>query len=64
MNPFEPREADSWFSDDQLGSVGRADETGNLQSPIPTAMVSNGEYMPFAQTGKQKEIGAHRRDGG
>lgn len=55
---FQPREADSWFSGKQLGSVARADETGDLRSPIPTVMVSNGEYMPFPQTGKQKEIEA------
>ena len=55
---FEPREEDSWFSEEQRGCVSRADESDELRSPIPTAMVSNGEYLPFAQTDKQKEIEA------
>ena len=58
MERFPEREEDSWFSDEQIGAVLRADDTDSLRSPIPTSMVSNGEYMPFAQTDKQKEIEA------
>src|SRR5882672_3602793 len=43
MDRFPDREDDSWFSDAQLGAVARADDGDNLRSPIPTAMVSNGE---------------------
>ena len=62
MDRFPEREEDSWFSDAQLGAVARADDGDNLRSPIPTAMVSNGEYMPFAQTTKQKEVEARIAD--
>ena len=56
MERFPEREEDSWFSDEQIGAVARADDADSLRSPIPTSMVSNGEYMPFAQTTQQKEI--------
>jgi len=49
------REEDSWFSDEQLTKVAPA-ETEPFQSPVPTRMVSNGEYMPFPQTEKQKHV--------
>ena len=49
------REDDSWFSDEQLTKVAPA-ETEPFQSPVPTRMVSNGEYMPFPQTEKQKHV--------
>ena len=62
MDRFPEREEDSWFSEEQIGAVARADETDALRSPIPTSMVSNGEYMPFAQTGKQKEVEARLTD--
>jgi predicted TIM-barrel fold metal-dependent hydrolase len=51
------REEDSWFSDEQLAKVAPA-ETEPFQSPIPTRMVSNGEYMPFPQTEQQKRVEA------
>ena len=50
------REEDSWFSEDQLEGLERADEGDDLKSPIPTQMVSNGEYLPNPQTEKQKEV--------
>src|SRR5258705_13364561 len=62
MERFPEREQDSWFSDEQIGAVARADDADRLRSPIPTSMVSNGEYMPFAQTEKQKEIEARLID--
>src|SRR5258706_4611822 len=62
MERFPEREEDSWFSDEQIGAVARADDADSLRSPIPTSMVSNGEYMPFAQTTQQKEIEARLTD--
>ncbi len=59
-NPFPPgsREEDVWLSENQLAQCARADEADTLHSPIPTQMVSNGEYMPFPQTEKQKRVEA------
>ena len=51
------REEDSWFSEEQLdGLVSAEDDT--LKSPIPTQMVSNGEYLPNPQTWEQKKCEA------
>jgi uncharacterized protein len=52
----EFREDDSWFSEEQLAQLTPADEADDLHSPVPTRMVSNGEYMPYPQTVKQKEV--------
>src|ERR1700741_238121 len=54
----EFREDDSWFSEQQLDRLAPADHADRVHSPIPTQMVSNGEYMPIAQTDKQKEVEA------
>ena len=51
------REEDSWFSEEQLQHLQSA-EDDQLRSPIPTQMVSNGEYLPSPQTRKQKEVEA------
>jgi predicted TIM-barrel fold metal-dependent hydrolase len=60
MSKWAPdsREADSWFSDEQLTKVTPADEVVNddFRSPVPTQMVSNGEYMPEPQTRQQKHV--------
>ena len=56
------REEDSWFSEEQLDRVERADVVDDLRSPIPTQMVSNGEYMPNPQTETQKRVEAHIRE--
>jgi predicted TIM-barrel fold metal-dependent hydrolase len=56
------REEDSWFSEDQLEGLERADEADDLRSPIPTQMVSNGEYLPNPQTDKQKEVEARIKE--
>jgi predicted TIM-barrel fold metal-dependent hydrolase len=59
MSKWAPdsREADSWFSDEQLTKVTPADAADDgLNSPIPTQMVSNGEYMPEPQTPQQKRV--------
>src|ERR671938_764168 len=51
------REEDSWFTEDQLDGLELADEVeDDLRSPIPTQIVSNGEYLPAPQTLKQKEV--------
>src|SRR5438128_10600062 len=50
------REEDSWFTEDQLEGLELADENDDLRSPIPTQVVSNGEYVPGPQTLKQKEV--------
>src|SRR3989442_6208756 len=54
----EFREDDSWFSEAQLDRLAPADHADPVHSPIPTQMVSNGEYMPIGQTDKQKEVEA------
>src|SRR5467141_56977 len=54
----EFREDDSWFSKEQLSRLAPADHADPVHSPIPTQMVSNGEYMPVGQTDKQKEVEA------
>src|SRR3989442_3572606 len=48
------REEDAWLSDEQLAKCARADEADVFPSPVPTQMVSNGEYMPVPQTEQQK----------
>ena len=53
--PPGTREDDSWLSDEQLARCAPAEEEP-FQSPVPTRMVSNGEYMPFPQTQKQKQV--------
>jgi hypothetical protein len=52
------REEDSWFSEEQLAGLERADDADELRSPIPTQMVSNGEYLPNPQTEEQKRVEA------
>jgi len=52
----EFREDDSWFNEEQLAQLTPADVAEDLHAPVPTRMVSNGEYMPFMQTPKQKEV--------
>ena len=46
------REEDAWLSDEQLQQCAPA-ETEPFQSPVPTRMISNGEYMPHPQTRQQ-----------
>ena len=52
------REEDAWLSDDQLAQCSRADEAGTFDSPVPTQIVSNGEYMPQPQSEMQKRVEA------
>ncbi|SVD64323.1 uncharacterized protein METZ01_LOCUS417177, partial [marine metagenome] len=44
------------LDDAQIAKCARADEAEPLRSPIPTRMISNGEYMPVPQTDKQKQV--------
>src|SRR3989442_2262120 len=55
------REEDAWLSDEQLAQ-GAAADSEPFQSPIPTRMVSNGEYLPYPQTDKQKHVEARTRE--
>jgi predicted TIM-barrel fold metal-dependent hydrolase len=49
------REEDAWLSDEQLRHCAPAEDE-SFQGPVPTRMISNGEYMPFGQTSKQKHV--------
>src|SRR5947209_7547539 len=49
------REEDAWLSDEQLERCAPAEEEP-FQGPVPTRMISNGEYMPYPQTQKQKHV--------
>jgi uncharacterized protein len=52
-------EADhGWLDEEQISKCARADEGELFRSPIPTRMISNGEYMPVAQTEKQHQVEA------
>jgi uncharacterized protein len=49
------REEDAWLSDEQLQRCAPA-ENEPFQGPVPTRMISNGEYMPHPQTLKQRQV--------
>jgi hypothetical protein len=51
-------EEDSWMSPEQLAQCARADVADTFGSPVPTRMVSNGEYFPHPQTEEQKRVEA------
>ena len=44
-----------WLSDKEISQVEPADQVG-FGSPVPTQIVSNGEYNPLPQTEKQKQV--------
>src|SRR5262245_37454719 len=44
-----------YLSDDDLRSLGTA-ETASLGSPVPTQMISNGEFTPLPQTPAQRRV--------
>ena len=50
------REEDSWLSERQLAGLARADQADELGSPVPTQVVSNGEYFPLPQTLQQRQV--------
>jgi hypothetical protein len=53
----DPRD-DNWFSGEQLAGLERAAASDTLRAAVPTRNVSNGEYLPFAQTHAQREVEA------
>jgi hypothetical protein len=55
QRPPGSREEDAWLSDEQLGRCAPA-EAEPFQSPVPTRMISNGEYMPHPQTRQQQHV--------
>ena len=57
----EDRRDDTWLSDAQLAKCARAD-ADPFPSPIPTQIVSNGEWMPLPQTPEQKRIEARTNE--
>jgi hypothetical protein len=56
QRPPNSREADSWFDDEQLNECTPSEVGETLQSPVPTRMVSNGEYVPHPQTEDQRRV--------
>ena len=50
------------LDDDQIAKCARADAAEPLRSPIPTRMISNGEYMPIPQTASQQRVEARIKD--
>jgi len=51
-------DTDTWFSHRQLEGLERAEASDPLRTAVPTRNVSNGEYVPFAQTRAQREVEA------
>ena len=60
MSHEDPK-VDTWLSADQLAKCVRAD-TDPFPSPIPTQIVSNGEWMPMPQTEEQQRIEARTNE--
>ena len=58
----EWEEDHTWLDDEQQAECVRAHEADTFESPIPTRMISNGEYMPAPQTEKQKQVEARVRE--
>jgi predicted TIM-barrel fold metal-dependent hydrolase len=59
MSQHDPDSHDeTWFSRRQLAGLERAARADALQAAVPTRNVSNGEYVPFAQTTAQREVEA------
>jgi hypothetical protein len=44
------------LSEEQIARCARAEEAEPLRSPVPTRVVSNGEYMPPPQSAQQKSV--------
>ncbi len=57
----EDGRVDTWLSDAQLAKCARADAEP-FPSPIPTQIVSNGEWMPMPQTQEQKRVEARTKE--
>jgi hypothetical protein len=50
------------LSEEQIAQCARADVAEPFRSPVPTRMISNGEYMPIPQTEKQKQVEARIKE--
>jgi predicted TIM-barrel fold metal-dependent hydrolase len=46
------------LDEEQVASLARADSAGLPRSPVPTRMISNGEYVPIPQTEQQRRVEA------
>src|SRR5258707_2387611 len=46
------------LDEEQVARCERADVAEPLRCPVPTRMISNGEYMPAPQTDEQKRVEA------
>src|SRR5882762_535159 len=44
------------LDEEQVSQLNRADEAGLPALPIPTRVISNGEYMPPPQSEKQRQV--------
>jgi uncharacterized protein len=53
---------DGLLDETQIEKCARADVADPFRSPIPTRMVSNGEYMPIAQTREQQQVEARLKE--
>jgi hypothetical protein len=51
-----------WLDDDEIAQCARADSGEAFSSPVPTQIVSNGEYLPPPQSERQKNVEARTRE--
>jgi len=51
-----------WLDEAQIARCARAEDAETFRSPVPTRMVSNGEYMPIPQTKGQQQVEARIQD--
>src|SRR5262249_34898125 len=51
-----------WLTDEQIAQCEPADVGEPFHSPVPTQMVSNGEYMPIPQTEEQQRVEERIKD--
>src|SRR5437763_14011036 len=61
MSHDDDLKGETWLSDAQLAKCTRAD-TDPFPSPIPTQIVSNGEWMPMPQTQEQRRVEARTHE--
>src|SRR5262249_24438689 len=52
----------TWLDDEQRAQCARAHEAGVFRSPVPTQMISNGEYMQAPQSKKQRQVEERIKD--
>src|SRR5262245_33440786 len=52
----------AWLDEEQQAKCTRAHESDAFRSPVPTRMISNGEYMPVPQTKKQQQVEARIKE--